>query len=117
MLTYCYEAVVQRVIDGDTVIVDVDLGFAIWTSMRCRLAGINAPELFTGDQKEAGQKAKEFLMQLLPVGSKVFLKSSKFEKYGRALVDLWVWGEDVICTWDKSVNMAMVNKGFAALSK
>ena len=47
---YEYNIVIQRWVDGDTVDVDIDLGFGVWLNdQRVRLAGINAPESRTRD--------------------------------------------------------------------
>ena len=50
---YEYNVVIQRWVDGDTVDVDIDLGFGVWLNdQRVRLAGINAPESRTRDLEE-----------------------------------------------------------------
>jgi micrococcal nuclease len=85
---YTYKAKVGRVIDGDTVVLEIDLGFNIFHVMSCRLLGVNAPELNAKDEETQfyAVKSKEFLMSLLPVGKIVTIKSKKLDKYGRALV-------------------------------
>ena len=89
---YTYKAQVGRVIDGDTVVLEIDLGFNIFHVMSCRLLGVNAPELNAKDEetKFYAVKSKEFLMSLLPVGKIVTIESKKLDKYGRALV--WMDG-------------------------
>ena len=49
---YEYGAKVSKVVDGDTVDLDIDLGFGIWIKERCRLLGIDTPESRTRDQRE-----------------------------------------------------------------
>ena len=49
---FCYNAKVSRVVDGDTVDADLDLGFKVFTKQRIRLYGINAPESRTRDLDE-----------------------------------------------------------------
>ena len=100
---YTYKAQVVRVIDGDTVILNIDLGFKIFHVMSCRLAGVNAPELNAKDEavKLAAVASKEYLMRLLPVGEYVTIKSEKLDKYGRAVV------------WFGGVNDAMISEGHA----
>lgn len=88
-----YECVIERVIDGDTVVVDIDLGFDVWLKREAiRLSGIDAPEVRTKDldEKKRGLAAKEFLENLLPPGSKQVLISESFNrgKYGRIVGDL-----------------------------
>ena len=89
---YTYKAKVGRVIDGDTVVLEIDLGFKIFHVMSCRLLGVNAPELNAKDDptKAAAVKCTEYLMSLLPVGKIVTIESKKLDKYGRALV--WMNG-------------------------
>ena len=67
MNPYLYKCVVTRVIDGDTVDVDVDLGFDVWLKkQRVRLAGIDTPESRTRNlaEKALGLAAKERLQEL-----------------------------------------------------
>ena len=89
---YTYKAQVARVIDGDTVVLEIDLGFKIFHVMSCRLVGVNAPELNAKDEavKLAAVESKEYLMSLLPVGKEITIKSTRLDKYGRALV--WMDG-------------------------
>lgn len=74
-----YPATVLDVHDGDTVRLDLDLGFGMHqTELRCRVYGINAPELNTA----SGSIAASFLKTLLPVGCKVKVLSHGWDKYG-----------------------------------
>ena len=85
---YTYKAKVARVIDGDTVVLEIDLGFKIFHVMSCRLLNVNAPELNAEDEqtKAAAKASRGFLMYLLGVGKIVTIESKKLDKYGRALV-------------------------------
>tara|TARA_R110000765_G_scaffold106134_1_gene196460 strand:+ start:1034 stop:1414 length:381 start_codon:yes stop_codon:yes gene_type:complete len=85
---YDYMATLVRVVDGDTVDCDIDLGFGVWLkNQRIRLYGINAPETRTKDleEKKAGLAAKLRLVAL--VSDKFVLTSVKDKrgKYGRIL--------------------------------
>ena len=86
---YEYNCVINRVVDGDTVDVDIDLGFGVWLrDERVRLTGIDAPEIRTRDleEKAAGFASKEFVESILPEGSKQVLISRDFKgKFGRIL--------------------------------
>lgn len=89
---YNYECIISRVVDGDTVDVDIDLGFDAWLKdQRVRLIEIDAPEVRTRDlaEKQLGLESKEFLKSLLPQGKKVILLSKEFNKgkYGRIIGD------------------------------
>ena len=85
---YTYKATIVRVIDGDTVVLNIDLGFKIHHITPCRLAGINAPEMNAKDEKvrAAAVASKEYLMGLLPEGMEVTIISKKLDKYGRPVV-------------------------------
>lgn len=105
MSKYTYDAIVVRHIDGDTLRLDIDLGFGIWMRNRVvRLAEIDAPELVTED----GRKSAEYVIDRLPVGSKVTLVSiaDTLEKYGRVLGKIFLK--------DVCINEELVAHGFAS---
>ena len=85
---YDYMATLIKVVDGDTVDCDIDLGFGVWLkNQRIRLYGIDAPETRTKDleEKKAGQDAK---LRLIAMMSNKFLLTTvkdKKGKYGRIL--------------------------------
>ena len=90
---YEYKAKVNRVIDGDTVILDIDLGFETWiNNQSIRIFGVDTPESRTKDldEKARGLLAKEWVNKLLPQGEIVFVKTikDKNEKFGRILGDI-----------------------------
>jgi micrococcal nuclease len=83
---YVYNATIERVVDGDTIDVTLDLGFDVRLhKQRCRLAGIDTPESRTRDlaEKKLGLAAKDRLIELCsgPISIKSFGKG----KYGRIL--------------------------------
>lgn len=76
---------VKRVIDGDSLLVEVDHGFSIFSVQRLRLARINAPELGTPE----AAKAKEFVEKFFDTyGPTCYLDTKKSDKYGRYLCEL-----------------------------
>lgn len=78
-MTYTYNAIITRVIDGDTVKADVDLGFGTWRKDQSfRLLGVNARE----HNVPGGPEATANLTALLPAGTHVALTSVKNDKYG-----------------------------------
>ena len=90
---YEYEATVRRWVDGDTVDVDIDLGFGlIYANQRLRLYGIDAPEQRTRDldEKERGLAATAYVNEVAPVGSKVTIITYKEGKYGRILAEVFL---------------------------
>jgi micrococcal nuclease len=81
---YCYKAVVAKIVDGDTIRVNIDLGFGHWMMNQIfNLKGVNAPEL-KGDCKALGQEAKEALSNLV-LGKNIILQTQKSKKRGRWL--------------------------------
>lgn len=90
---YYYNAVVERVVDGDTIDVTIDLGFNIWVKERLRLYGLNTPETRTKDleEKERGLKAKKYVEnQVNSNGGQIQVLSLGKGKYGRVLAEIWV---------------------------
>ena len=93
---YIYRGKLERVVDGDTIDVTIDLGFKTWKKVRVRMEGINTPESRTRDleEKKLGLAAKERLKELC-VG-KFKLKSLGKGKYGRILgIPYTESGEDI----------------------
>ncbi len=82
---FTYKAFVERVVDADTLIVKIDLGFENRIRQYLRLRGINAPELST----EAGRKAKAFVERELAKAPHIILTSSRSDKYDRYLADVF----------------------------
>jgi len=117
---YEYNAVVDRVVDGDTIDVTIDLGFKVWKKMRVRMEGINTPESRTRDleEKKRGLAAKDRLKEILLYNNnKCVLKVSGVGKYGRALATVLVDslsplnGKDGITLID--VNKQLIEEGHA----
>jgi micrococcal nuclease len=106
---YTYSAEVIKVVDGDTVDLDIDLGFHVTISKRVRLLLINAPERFT----ELGKRSTEFLAKTLPAGSTVTVKTQldQDDKYGRVLAEIFT--ADQI----SSINKLMIDSGHAEYYK
>ena len=93
-----YKAKMLRIVDGDTVDVDIDLGFGVWLKkQRIRLYGIDTPESRTRDleEKRYGLAAKEFVKEFVrdKGGSNIVLRTRKYDakgKFGRILGDIIV---------------------------
>ena len=107
-----YKCKILRVVDGDTVDVDIDLGFGIWMHKeRVRLLGIDTPESRTRDKEEKkfGLLSKEYVKSRYPVGSMAILRTHKDKtgKFGRILGEL-VWE-------DSTINKIMVDEHYAVL--
>jgi micrococcal nuclease len=100
---------INRVIDGDTVDLDIDLGFNITLSHRVRLKDINAAETRTKDlvEKEKGIEAKAWLEKELSREGEWIIETTKEDKYGRILGTLYFVGDPV------TINEKMLNEGIA----
>ena len=85
-----YNARILKVIDGDSVQVELDLGFSIKYKNTVRLGRINASELRDSDlaKQKSANEAKEWLKQKLPVDTKVLVISKALDKYGRILGEI-----------------------------
>jgi len=89
---FLYKCVIQRIVDGDTVDIDIDLGFGIWIRKeRVRVAGIDTPEKRTRDkiEKMFGLAATAKAHTLIPEGSECIVRTrrDKAGKYGRTMGD------------------------------
>jgi micrococcal nuclease len=112
---YQYKAKVLKILDGDTVDIDLDLGFNIvLASQRVRMAGIDTPESRTtnSEEKVRGQLSKKKLAEKLPVGSWVKIETQKSnsndDKFGRILAVFIM--ED-----GTSLNQWMIDNNYAVL--
>ena len=111
---YEYRCKVVHIVDGDTVDVDIDLGFGVWMKkQRIRLYGIDTPESRTRDleEKKYGLAAKEFLTGMLDDEAGIILKTHKDKegKFGRILGELWRTTNYA----DQSIKEYMVEKSHA----
>ena len=107
-----YVKKVSKVVDGDTIDVEIDLGFDISFSSRVRLAGIDTPESRTTDkmEKALGLEAKAYLKHQIESAKAVVIKTEKMdssEKYGRILGWVFLDGASV------SLNEKMITDGHA----
>ena len=111
-----YNCKILRVVDGDTVDVDIDLGFDIILSrQRIRLYGIDTPESRTRDldEKKYGLLAKQMVQDYCPVGSTITLRTRKDDrgKFGRILGEFMVY--DAKTDSVRSVNNILIDSYLA----
>tara|TARA_R110000764_G_scaffold224945_1_gene314285 strand:- start:5 stop:427 length:423 start_codon:yes stop_codon:yes gene_type:complete len=97
---YEYSCTVERVVDGDTVDVVLNLGFDILYKCRVRLYGIDTPESRTRnlDEKARGKMAGAFLKEAIDNGTKVVIQTKLKDsrgKFGRVLGDVVVDGINI----------------------
>ena len=107
-----YVKSVNKVVDGDTIDVVIDLGFDISFTSRVRLAGIDTPESRTKDlaEKALGLESKKYLADRIKAAKNVVIRTEKInssEKFGRILGWLYLDGET------NSINHEMIEKGYA----
>ena len=103
---------ISKVVDGDTIDADIDLGFDISLTKRIRLAGIDTPESRTTNVKEKamGLESKEWLKKTLEGAKDILIKTElpdSTEKYGRIIGHLFINGQDI------SLNNQMIYEGYA----
>ena len=110
-MEYKYNVKIKKVIDGDTVDVDIDLGFGVWLHKeRVRIMGIDTPESRTRDKVEKlfGLASKTKLKELLPLSSMQVLVVGEYDakgKFGRILGDFEIE--------DKKVTDILIEEGHA----
>lgn len=112
-MDYIYKIKVTRVIDGDTIDAEIDLGFNMTLSKRIRLHGIDTPETRTRDKEEKlrGFAAKRRLQQIVDEQSNIlYLKSLDQGKFGRCIGVLFEENFD-----DQSINDLLVQEGHAVV--
>lgn len=104
-MTYSYNAKVVRVVDGDTVVLNVDLGFRTWHESPFRMLGIDAPEINAAGTN--GEDSRDWLRAVLPVGLAVRIETQRSaDKYGRWLATIWT-GESGVSVNEASIEARM----------
>ena len=102
---------IHKVVDGDTIDADIDLGFDISLTKRIRLAGIDTPESRTTDanEKKLGLESKEWLKKRVEGAKDIIIRTElpdSTEKYGRIIGHLFINGEET------SLNNQMISEGY-----
>jgi micrococcal nuclease len=87
---YSYAATLRRVVDGDTVDFDVDLGFCMTAAIRFRVLGIDTPELRGGtdESKALARDAKAFVEDCLVDAERIIIRTEKADSFGRWLAEI-----------------------------
>ncbi len=113
---YQYKAKVDRVVDGDTMDLIIDLGFKITTNQRIRLAGIDTPETYNvkkeSEEYKKGKAAKDFVEKRLAANNnEVVIETDKLTgKYGRYIGTIHLDDSEI------SLNEELVSKGYAVFT-
>lgn len=114
---YEYKAKVDRLIDGDTVVLIIDLGFNNYTKVTGRLEGIDTPEIrgkhLSVEDLKRGHEATHHLEELCSVFSPLTVKTKKDRKgsFGRYLIT--IYGVDPQEGYPVCINDLMVKDGYA----
>jgi len=100
---YNYKATIERIIDADTVVANISVGFNIYNVVKLRLLGINAPEKNTVE----GKDAIKWLSENLPIGEEVKISTYKdsTDKFGRILA--------IVTYLDMDMNQELIKSGHA----
>lgn len=113
---YTYKAKLDRVVDGDTVDIIIDLGFKVTTHQRIRLQGINTPETYNvkkdSEEYKKGMEAKQFVIaRFTDNKNELIIETEKdVGKYGRYI------GVIRFADNPTSLNDELVEKGFAKIA-
>lgn len=99
-------AVLLKVVDGDTLRLRVDLGWATWITQDVRLCGLDTPEP-RGDERAAGRWVTKAVEKWIDDAKNVLIRSNKFEvgSFGRCLCEVWIGGQ--------SLNEWLIRRGYA----
>ncbi len=128
---YQYQAQIQRVVDGDTYVIDIDLGLTVWVrNEKIRLYGVNTPEVYGvkrgSEEYMKGKMASDFVKSLIRKGQEAIVETMKDAKgkYGRYLAILYIRVPDEVLVGTENIrtigdyyciNDLLVAKGFAEL--
>jgi micrococcal nuclease len=110
MELYNYKVRVINVVDGDTIDVEIQLGFHLTSTQRLRLLRINTAELRANNEAERllAQKAKQFVVDEI-LGKEVFIHTEKDDAFGRYLAEVYVFNSSFIY----NLNDYMLSTGLA----
>ena len=100
---------IEKVVDGDTLDITVDLGFSMFTKQRVRLNGIDTPETNSKDEieRKLALEAKDYAIKWFVNHPNLVIRTTKDDKYGRILGEFFATGQT------ESLNAQMVRLGYA----
>ena len=111
--TYVYKAMIERVVDGDTLLIRLDLGFQVWKEQRIRLAGIDAPPI----DEAKGYEAFEYVRDQLAQVPFIMVKTNKIDIYGRYVGHVFYSFQEKdmvkIFTEGRYLNQELLDRGLA----
>ena len=109
---YVRLATVKKIVDGDTIDVNVDCGFRRFSVERLRLSCIDTPEIRSSnpEEKANGFRSKEYVEKALPIGSNVVIRTEKGDVFGRWLAEVYYKDSEGV---DRYLNQELLNEGLA----
>lgn len=112
-----YEAKVIRIVDGDTLWLDIDLGFRLHIQTDVRLAHINTPETVNYSLQGISDPAAAYVSECVPPGASCVVEISRPDKYSRWLATIFFLPGEVdrakILAGPRVLNDELVKRGFA----
>ena len=113
---YLYDCVVENIVDGDTLLIRIDLGFDVWKQQRIRLADIDCPPLDT----PKGQEAADYVRARMAKADMVMVRTHKVDVYGRYVGHIFYvtrkdGHKENVFRLGRFLNQELVNKGFATV--
>ena len=114
--TYVYKAVVENVVDGDTLVLRIDLGFQVWKEQRIRLAEVVCPAM----DEPKGRAAYDYVRTQMAKTEFVIVKTNKIDIYGRYIGHIFYSLEkkpDKVKVFEQGryLNQELIDKGLAIL--
>lgn len=113
--TYVYRALVEKIVDGDTLILRFDLGFQVWKEQRIRLAGVDTPPL----DEPKGYQAFEYVRDQLAKAPFVIVRTHKIDVHGRYVGDLFYSFSEkdgaTVFREGRYLNQELLDKGLARM--
>lgn len=113
--SFVYKGKVAHVVDGDTIILSLDLGFQVWKEQRIRLAEIDTPSL----DEPKGQEAYKYVLEQLAKAQTVVVKTNKIDIYGRYVGYVFYSfrdeGIDQVFEEGRFLNQELVAKGLCSV--
>lgn len=107
---YTYKCNLERIIDGDTFLVNIDLGFNIFlNNIRIRILNVDLPET-RGNEKKFGLICKSFVENKLKSCKDIYIKSYKIDDFGRWLCDLYFLDNYKLISFYEFVTINRINK-------
>ena len=115
---YTYRAMLNRVVDGDTIDVYINVGFYTAMRKRLRFLELDTEEIRSSDanRRILAREAKARVIELLEGAAKIYVqtKMDATGKYGRLLAYVWYMGEDGVAI---NLNQQMLDEGFQKAPK